>query len=84
MDINQVFITPEMLTLIGEIDEFKGSWRVLGSLASERLAALRKFATIESIGSSTRIEGVKLGDRLFPLFHQTTFVRGFAEQHQTQ
>ena len=46
-----------MLTLIAEIDEFKGSWRTLGTLAPEKLAALRKVATIESIGSSTRIEG---------------------------
>ena len=62
MDISQILITPEMLNLIAEIDEFKGSWRVLGSLAPERLAVLRKVATIESIGSSTRIEGVKLTD----------------------
>ena len=63
MNINQIVITLEMLALIAEIEEFKGSWRVLGSLAPERLAALRKVATIESIGSSTRIEGVKLSDR---------------------
>ncbi len=63
MDINQIVITPEMLALIAEIDEFKGSWRALGALAPERLAALRKVATIESIGSSTRIEGAKLSDR---------------------
>lgn len=56
-------ITPEILGLIAEIDEFKGAWRALGSLAPERLAALRKVATIESIGSSTRIEGSKMTDR---------------------
>jgi Fic family protein len=56
-------ITPELLTLISEIDEFKGAWRALGSLAPERLKALRRVATIESIGSSTRIEGSKLSDR---------------------
>jgi Fic family protein len=55
-------ITPELLGLIAEIDEFKGSWRVLRDLAPERLAALRHIATIESIGSSTRIEGAKLTD----------------------
>ena len=46
-------ITPEVLTLIAEIDEFKGAWRALGTLAPERLSALRRVATIESIGSST-------------------------------
>ena len=56
-------ITPEILTLIAEIDEFKGAWRALGLLAPERLRALRHVATIESIGSSTRIEGSHLTDR---------------------
>ena len=48
--------------MIAEIDEFKGAWKALGSLAPERLSALRRVATIESIGSSTRIEGSKLSD----------------------
>ena len=56
-------ITPEILSLTARIDEFKGAWRALGSLAPERLSALRRVATIESIGSSTRIEGSKLTDR---------------------
>ena len=56
-------ITPEILALIAGIDEFKGAWRALGAIAPERLQALRKVATIESIGSSTRIEGAKLSDR---------------------
>ncbi|MCP4409314.1 MAG: Fic family protein [Gammaproteobacteria bacterium] len=56
-------ITPEILSLIAELDEFKGAWRALGTLAPERLSALRRVATIESIGSSTRIEGSKLSDR---------------------
>lgn len=56
-------ITPDLLSLISEIDEFKGAWRALGTLAPERLKALRHVATIESIGSSTRIEGSKLTDR---------------------
>jgi Fic family protein len=56
-------ITPETLSLIARIDEFKGAWRALGTLAPDRLQALRRVATIESIGSSTRIEGSKLSDR---------------------
>src|SRR2546426_11542132 len=55
-------ITPEILGFIAELDEFKGAWRALGTLAPERLSALRHVATIESIGSSTRIEGAKLTD----------------------
>ena len=60
---NTIQITPEILAIVARIDEFKGAWRALGTLAPERLSALRRIATIESIGSSTRIEGSKLTDR---------------------
>lgn len=56
-------ITSEILSFVTRIDEFKGAWRALGALAPDRLSALRRVATIESIGSSTRIEGSKLSDR---------------------
>lgn len=60
---DSIQITPEILGLIAQIDEFKGAWKALGRLAPDRLSALRRVATIESIGSSTRIEGSKLSDR---------------------
>lgn len=63
MNTDTILITPELLALLSELDEFKGAWRALGILAPERLRALRHVATIESIGSSTRIEGSKLTDR---------------------
>lgn len=56
-------ITPEILSLVAAVDEFKGAWRSLGTLAPDRLTALLRVATIESIGSSTRIEGSRLSDR---------------------
>lgn len=62
MNINDLTITPDLLKLIAEIDEFKGSWKLLKTLSPERLQSLRYVATIESIGSSTRIEGSKLSD----------------------
>jgi Fic family protein len=63
LDLSTLRITPEILSLIAEIDEFKGAWRALGRIAPDRLSSLRGVATIESIGSSTRIEGAKLSDR---------------------
>ena len=60
---DSIHITAEVLRLVARIDEFKGAWRALGTLAPDRLSALRRVATIESIGSSTRIEGSKLSDR---------------------
>lgn len=63
MNTDTIEITHELLNFLSEVDEFKGAWRALGTLAPERLNALRHVATIESIGSSTRIEGSKLTDR---------------------
>lgn len=62
LEVRNIIITPEMLKLIAEIDEFKGRWQVIENLAPERLSTLKKIATIESVGSSTRIEGSKLTD----------------------
>lgn len=56
-------ITPEVLSLVAEIDAFKGAWQAIGRIAPERLLGLRRVAAIESIGSSTRIEGARLSDR---------------------
>ncbi|MXY25871.1 MAG: Fic family protein [Acidobacteria bacterium] len=61
-NVSSLRITPEILGLIAEIDEFKGAWLALGRLEPERLSRLRRVATIESVGSSTRIEGAKLSD----------------------
>ncbi len=57
-----LLLTSDLLRLVAEVDEFKGSWQALGTLAPERLAALRRVASVESAGSSTRIEGAKLTD----------------------
>lgn len=60
--INSLKITPEILRLISELDIFKGAWLALGNLSPDTLLQLRKVATLESIGSSTRIEGSKMTD----------------------
>jgi Fic family protein len=53
-------VSTEILSLIAELEGFNSRWVTTQALAPERLAALRQVATIESVGSSTRIEGVKL------------------------
>jgi hypothetical protein len=60
--IRNIIITPEILKLTAGIDEFKGRWKVIETLAPEKLTSLRRVATIESVGSSTRMEGGKLSD----------------------
>lgn len=60
--LNTISIDATVLNLIAELDEFKGRWEMLGRLAPDTLQSLRKVATIESVGSSTRIEGARLSD----------------------
>lgn len=77
-------ITPEFLALISETDEFKGAWRAFGTLAPERLKALRRVATIESIGSSTRIEGSKLSDRDVERLLSNLQIQSFATRDEQE
>ncbi len=63
INVNNIVITPEMLTKIAEIDTFNASWVDYGiKLKPEQLKSMKRIATIESIGSSNRIEGNKLAD----------------------
>ena len=77
-------ITPEILNLISRVDEFKGAWRALGTLAPDRLSSLRRVATIESIGSSTRIEGSKLTDKEVELLLSNLEIKSFATRDEQE
>jgi len=55
-------VTSQMMVQIAELDEFKGAWTGFTELQPEQLKVLKKVSTIESIGSSNRIEGNKLTD----------------------
>ena len=79
-----VRITPEILALIAGIDEFKGAWLALGTLAPDRLSALRRVATIESIGSSTRIEGSRLSDREVERLLSNLQIKSFATRDEQE
>ena len=72
-----VTITVQILKFVSDIDEFKGRWQATQDLAPERLSSLKRIATIESVGSSTRIEGAKLSDeqveRLLSRLEQESF-----------
>lgn len=77
-DMKNIVITPEMLNKIAELDVFKANW---GSGAikvrPDVLRAMKRVATIESVGSSNRIEGNKMSDAdietLFSGIKKTSF-----------
>ena len=62
INLKNIRITPEMLNIITEVDEFKGSWNA-SEQQPDKYKHLKKIATIESIGSSNRIEGNTLTDK---------------------
>ena len=62
--LNFDFLTNQkILNLIAKIDLYKGKWNIIERQENIYLKELRRIATIESIGSSTRIEGVTLTDK---------------------
>src|SRR6516164_8577503 len=83
-EIRNITITPEILKLIAEIDEFKGRWQVMESIAREKLTTLRRIATIESVGSSTRIEGAKLTDRQVEKLLSGVKAKSFASRDEQE
>lgn len=84
LKLDTLSITPEILSLVASIDEFKGAWRALGTMAPERLRALRRVATIESIGSSTRIEGSQLTDSQVAALLAQLEIRSFESRDEQE
>jgi Fic family protein len=84
LDTSTIRITQEILSLVAEIDEFKGAWRALGRIAPDRLSSLRRVATIESIGSSTRIEGARLSDREVETLLSSLRIGSFASRDEQE
>ncbi len=80
----KIEITPQILLLISELDEFKGAWMALGNLAPEILIKLKKVATIESIGSSTRIEGNKLTDKEIEILLSNIKIQKFGTRDEQE
>lgn len=89
--IKDVVITADMLNKISDIDRFNGAWEGRqGGLSPAELRVMKRVATIESVGSSNRIEGNRMTDEeveaLFSQVEQKSFrtrdeeeVAGYAE-----
>jgi len=61
--LNFDFLTNQrVMQLIASIDEYRGKWNIVEKSKNRYLKELRRIATIESIGSSTRIEGATMTD----------------------
>lgn len=77
-NIKDIIISPEMLNKISELDVFKANWDSGAiKVRPDVLRAMKMVATIESVGSSNRIEGNKMSDTeietLFKNVNKTSF-----------
>jgi hypothetical protein len=59
--LNFDFLTNQrVMQLVAAIDEYRGKWNIVEKRENRYLKELRRIATIESVGSSTRIEGATM------------------------
>jgi Fic family protein len=77
-------MTPRIIKLTAEIDEFKGYWKAMEGLPPQIMSSMRILATIESIGSSTRIEGAKLSNREVAALLEGLDVRSFRSRDEQE
>ena len=84
INLSAITIDAKILNLIAEIDEFKGRWETLGKLAPDKLMSLRRVATIESVGSSTRIEGARLSDHEVEILLANLEIRSFQTRDEEE
>ncbi len=82
--VPELVISPEILKLIASLDEFKGRWRAFKRLSRDQLSQLKKVAAIESIGSSTRIEGSKLTDQQIATLLSGLKMEGFQSRDEEE
>jgi len=52
----------KLLGLISQIDRFDANWTSIEKKEGQSLKQLKSFATVRSVGASTRIEGSKMSD----------------------
>lgn len=52
----------KLINQLSQIDRFDASWTALEKREKQSLHHLKSFATIQSVGASTRIEGSKMND----------------------
>ena len=70
--------------LLSMLDTFKGSWKMKEGQQGQYLKELRKIATIESTGSSTRIEGATLTDEEVEKLLASVKVTRFASRDEQE
>jgi Fic family protein len=83
-NLDSLVVSPAMVRQIASIDEFRGAWQALRTMPRDSLTTLLHVATIESIGSSTRIEGSRLSNAQVDAFLTDLAVRSFQSRDEQE
>ena len=79
--ISQFFnASMKSVKLIGQIDEFKGVWSLLGNTVTEHYLRLQRESAVNGIASSMRLSGISIQEpeintlltQTHPIFYRTT------------
>lgn len=70
--------------MAARIDQFKGKWQQIGNKENRYLKELRSLATIQSIGSSTRIEGATLSNAEVESLLKVTKIKSFKTRDEQE
>ncbi len=74
----------KVLQTVAAIDRFHGKWELKAARAGKNLRELRRMATVQSIGSSTRIEGSSLSDKEVAKLLDEVKITKFASRDQEE
>jgi len=82
--LDGLVVSPSMVKQIASIDEFRGAWQAFRTMPEEYLSRLLHVATVESIGSSTRIEGSRLTNAEVDAFLAQLSVQSFTSRDEQE
>jgi len=74
----------KLFSIIARIEQFKGKWQQIENKGNPYLKELRTIATIQSIGSSTRIEGATLSNAEVESLLKTTKITHFKTRDEQE
>jgi Fic family protein len=79
-----VNLSPEIITLIGQIETLKGQWIGSTQLSPQILGRLRRSVLVTSTGASTRIEGARLSDEQIEHLMQSLSIQTFHNRDEQE
>ncbi len=74
----------KLFSIVARIDQFKGKWQQIENKENRYLKELRSIATIQSIGSSTRIEGATLSNAEVESLMKITKITSFKTRDEQE